>query len=372
MRTARWCSPAIGYQSNWLDVLSADFMRNAMIGGVLVAVAAGLLGYFVIVRQHAFAAHALAHIGFPGATGAVLIGVPVTLGLAVFTVGGALAIGLLGKRLADREIATGTILAFATGLGVLFNSMTTRNASTVTNVLFGNLLAISDRPARDLRAVHPRPRPSCWRIVARPLVFASVNPEVAEAKGVPVRALGVVFMVALALVITMAVQVVGTLLLFGLVVTPAAAALAITARPVDGRRAEHRASASCACWSGCVLSAMFNLPPSFVIVTLSFVIWLASIVRLPRAPPRRGDPPRSPDTAWRRGAAAARGSGPARAQAAQSLQVPKRSRMWSVTLNRCRRAAPGSARLSWSSTSSGTRKSSMFPQRCRSGGGGGC
>ena len=266
----------IGYQSNWPDVFSAGFMRSAMIGGVLVAVAAGLLGYFVIVRQHAFAAHALAHIGFPGATGAVLIGVPVTLGLAVFTVAGALAIGLMGKRLADREIATGTILAFATGLGVLFNSMTTRNANAVTNVLFGNLLAISTDQLVTF-GLFTLGLGVVLAVVARPLVFASVNPEVAEAKGVPVRALGVVFMVALALVITMAVQVVGTLLLFGLVVTPAAAALAITARPVMVAVLSTGFGIVCVL-VGLLLAAMFNLPPSFVIVTLSFLIWLASIL----------------------------------------------------------------------------------------------
>jgi zinc/manganese transport system permease protein len=266
----------IGYQSNWVDVLSAGFMRNAIIGGLLVAVAAGVLGYFVIVRQHAFAAHALAHIGFPGATGAILIGVPVTLGLAVFTVGGALAIGLLGKRLADREIATGTILALATGLGVLFNSMTTRNASAVTSVLFGNLLAISTQQLVTF-GLFTLVLALVLAAVARPLVFASVNPEVAEARGVPVRLLGVVFMVALALVITMAVQVVGTLLLFGLVVTPAAAALAVSARPsVVALLSTAFGAASVVV--GLLLAAMFNLPPSFAIVTLSFLIWLGSIV----------------------------------------------------------------------------------------------
>ena len=105
---------AVEFQSNWLTVLQSPFMRNALIGGSLVAVAAGLLGYFVITRQNAFAAHALAHIGFPGATGAILLGVPVTLGLAVFCVGGGLLIGLLGRRVADREMATGTVLALAT------------------------------------------------------------------------------------------------------------------------------------------------------------------------------------------------------------------------------------------------------------------
>ena len=127
----------IAYQSNWWDILGQDFMRNAFLGGGMVAVASGLIGYFVVIRRDSFAAHALAHIGFPGATGAVLIGVPVTLGLAVFCVAGGLAIGALGKRVDRREVATGTILAFAMSLGVLFASMATQGASNVTNVLFG-------------------------------------------------------------------------------------------------------------------------------------------------------------------------------------------------------------------------------------------
>ena len=116
---------AIGYQHNWVEVLGATFMRHAFIGGTLVALASGLIGYFVVVRRDAFAAHALAHIGFPGATGAALVGAPVTLGLAVFCVAGGLAIGAFGKRVDRREVATGTVLAFATSLGVLFASMAT-------------------------------------------------------------------------------------------------------------------------------------------------------------------------------------------------------------------------------------------------------
>src|SRR5215471_10173695 len=128
---------AVAFQPDWFEVMRTDFMRNALLGGLLVALAAGFLGYFVVIRQHAFAAHALAHIGFPGATGAVLIGVPVTLGLAVFCVLGALAIGALGTKAAEREVSTGTILAFATGLGVLFASLGTRNSTAVTSILFG-------------------------------------------------------------------------------------------------------------------------------------------------------------------------------------------------------------------------------------------
>jgi zinc/manganese transport system permease protein len=265
----------VGYQDDWVEILGAEFMRNAFIGGALVAIAAGALGYFVVVRQHAFAAHALAHIGFPGATGALLVGAPVMLGLAVFCVGGALAIGLFGNRMAERDVATGTILAFATALGVLFASLSTRSANTVTSVLFGNLLAISTDELLTFGAFTVGLL-VVVTVIGRPLVFASVNPRVAEAKGVPVRALNIAFMVLLALVITMAIQVVGTLLLFGLVVTPPASALAFTARPLRvAALGTLIALASVAI--GLVLSAMFNLPPSFVIVSVAFAVWLVSV-----------------------------------------------------------------------------------------------
>ena len=272
----------VEFQSNWLEVLGSPFMQHALIGGSLVAVAAGLLGYFVITRQNAFAAHALAHIGFPGATGAILIGAPVTLGLAVFCVGGGLLIGLFGRRVADREMATGTILALATALGVLFASLASANASTTTSVLFGNLLAISDDQLL-VYAAFTLAVVGTLAVLARPLVFASVDPAVAEARGVPVRALGLAFVVLLALTITMAVQVVGTLLLFALVVTPAATALRITARP--GRVAGIAvALALGAVWGGLVLSAMVDLPPSFFIVALAVLAWLAVLAVSGRRP----------------------------------------------------------------------------------------
>jgi zinc/manganese transport system permease protein len=263
---------AVEFQPEWLTIMQSPFMRNALIGGSLVAIAAGLLGYFVITRQNAFAAHALAHIGFPGATGAILVGAPVTLGLAVFCVGGGLLIGLFGRRVADREMATGTILALATALGVLFASLASATAGTTTSVLFGNLLAIS----RDQLVVFSAFTAFVvltLAVLARPLAFASVDPDVAEARGVPVRALGLAFVVLLALTITMAVQVVGTLLLFALVVTPAATALRLTARParVAGLAV---ALALGSVWGGLVLSAMVDLPPSFFIVSLAVLAWL--------------------------------------------------------------------------------------------------
>jgi zinc/manganese transport system permease protein len=265
----------VGYQANWLDVLRADFMRNAFVGGTLVAIASGLIGYFVVIRRDAFAAHALAHIGFPGATFAVLAGIPVTLGLALFCVSGGLAIGALGKRVSNREVSTGTILAFATGLGVLFASLASENTGTITSVLFGNLLAISIGQIRTFTAFTVG-LTIALVLIGRQLLFASVDPQVAEAKGLRVRALGVAFMVLLALAIVMAVQVVGTLLLFALVVTPAATALAITARPA-AVVALGTGFGLASVWIGLVLAVMFNLPPSFCIVTLAFLAWLTTL-----------------------------------------------------------------------------------------------
>lgn len=266
---------AIAFQSNWVEVISSDFMRTAFTAGTLVAVASGLIGYFVIVRGSMFASHALAHIGFPGATGAALVGTSVMTGLVAFTVIGAVVIGLLGKRASDREIATGTVLAFATALGVLFASLASENTSTVTNILFGNLLAITAGQLI-IFAVFLGVLAVVLGALFKPLLFASIDPAVAEARGVPVKGLGVIFMVLLALVVSMAVSVVGVLLIFALLVTPAAAALRFTARP-----------GWVILWSaiigvfsviaGLIIAAIVNLPPSFFIVSLVFIIWLVSV-----------------------------------------------------------------------------------------------
>jgi len=263
---------ALAYQPNWWRILTSAFMGNALIGGTIVALAAGLIGYFVVVRQTAFAAHALAHIGFPGATGAVLLGVPVGVGLGVFCIGGALVIGMLGKRATEREVVTGTVLAMAGGLGLFFNSLATKSSSTVTNVLFGNLLAVS-RDQLVSFAVLLAVLGLSVALIYRPLLFTSVDALVAEAKGVPVRALSITFMALLGLTVTMAVQAVGTLLLFALVVTPAATAIMLTPRPVMAMIVSTAISLS-AVWFGLGASAMFNLPPSFPIVTIACAIWL--------------------------------------------------------------------------------------------------
>jgi zinc/manganese transport system permease protein len=195
------------------------------------------------------------------------------MGLLTFCVGGALVIGALGSRAHDREVATGTVLALATGFGLFFNSLATKNSSTLTNVLFGNLLAITHQQLLTFTTLLLLLAATVV-FVFRPLLFASVNPQVAEAKGVPVRALSVLFMVLLGIAVTMAVLAVGTLLLFALVVTPAATAIMVTARPVLAMTISTAISVL-SVWTGLVVSAIFNMPPSFVIVTIACGIWLA-------------------------------------------------------------------------------------------------
>ena len=172
---------AVGYQEDWWLTLTSPFMRDALLGGTIVALAAGLIGYFVVIRNTAFAAHALAEIGLPGATGAVLVGLPVAFGLGVFCVGGALVIGALGKRAAERDVATGTVLAMAIGLALLFNSLATKASSTMTNILFGNLLAISHGQLVTFAGLLILLAVSIG-FIYRPLLFASVNRQVAEAE----------------------------------------------------------------------------------------------------------------------------------------------------------------------------------------------
>lgn len=285
---------ALGYQPDWWSILTAPFMRNAVLGGTIVALAAGLIGYFIVLRHNAFAAHALAHIGLPGATGAVLVGLPVTFGLGVFCIGGALVIGYLGKRATEREVITGTVLSFATGLGLFFNSQATKSSSTMTNVLFGNLLAISHQQLLTFTALLAVLALS-FGFIYRPLLFSSINPAVAEAKGVPVRALSIIFMTLLGLTVTMAVQAVGTLLLFALVVTPAATAIMLTPRPPRAMLISAGIS-TFSIWIGLGLSAMFNVPPSFLTVTIACGIWMLVWLtnHRQRATARMIDDPRIP------------------------------------------------------------------------------
>ena len=251
---------SFSFDPDWMYTLSAPFMTNAFLAGLCISLAAGVMGYFTIARHSTFAAHALAHIGLPGATGAVLLGLPVSL-----------VIGALGKRATQREIATGTVLAFATGLGLFFARLSSSASQQMQSILFGSILTITTDQILGF-AVFDVILLAVLAIVYRPLLFSSVDEQVAQAKGVPIGLMNVAFMAIMAGVITIAVPAVGTLLIFALVITPAATANAIVASPF---KAMVIATVLClvSIWGGLVLSAMFPAPPSFIIVTLSTLFW---------------------------------------------------------------------------------------------------
>lgn len=272
------------------DLFHYDFLRNAFLAGTIVAVAAGVVGYFVVLRQLSFAAHALAHIGFSGATGAAWLGIPVIIGMVGFTVIAAIGIGMLGERLRGRDVAVGTVLAFATGLGYLFISQTTKLAGRATSILFGDLLAVSS-DALAVTVGLAIGTLGAVVLVYRPLLFASIDPDVAETRGVPVRLLGVGFLVVLALTVSTAVQVVGVLLIFALLVTPAATAQRLTARPGRGA-ALAVLFAVASVWVGLTIAYLIPWPPSFFITAVAFLLYLLAVggrplVRVSAAQSRR-------------------------------------------------------------------------------------
>src|SRR5690242_3167009 len=212
------------------EIFRYQFMVNAFMAGTVVAIVAGTIGYFVVLRSSAFAAHALSHIGFAGATGAVVIAINPIFGLLAFTIGSGMAIGALGDRLRGRDVTIGIVLAWTLGLGVLFISLYTGYAQEAYALLFGEILGISVTEVIVTGAVAGLALLALV-VMYRPLLYASVDQDLARAKGVPTLALSVAFMAVLALAVTDAVQVVGVLLIFALIVTPAAIAVRFTSRP---------------------------------------------------------------------------------------------------------------------------------------------
>jgi zinc/manganese transport system permease protein len=248
-------------------------MRNAFAAGTIVALVAGIVGYFVVLRGLSFAGHALSHIGFAGATGAVVIGLNPVVGLLAFTLASALGMGALGKRIYGRDVAIGIVLAWVLGLGVLFLSLYRGYATEAYALLFGQILGIS---ARDVLVTLIAGAISlvALAVLYRPLLFASLEEEVAEARGVPVRFLSVAFLALLALAVSEAVQVVGVLLIFALLVTPAAIAQQLTARPPRALLISALLALAFT-WGGLTIAFYAPYPVSFFITSLAFGTYLA-------------------------------------------------------------------------------------------------
>ena len=265
------------------EMLGLEFMRNAFVAGGCIAVAAGLVGYFVVLRNQVFTADALGHTAFTGSLGGLLAGLNLLVGAFASCVAVALAIGTLGGRGRGRDIVIGTVFAWVLGIGVLFLSLYTTSRSAAAGnvgvtVLFGSILSLQPRQVAVTVAV-ALAATALLAIVARPLLFLSVDPEVAVTRGVPARALTALFLVLVAVTVAEAVQAVGALLIFALLVTPAAVAQNLSARPWQAMLLSALVAVAVV-WGGLVLSFYMGYPASFFITALAFAAYLAS--RTPR------------------------------------------------------------------------------------------
>jgi len=250
------------------------FMQHAYEAGTIVAIVAGIVGYFVVLRRSSFAAHSLSHIGFAGAAGAALIGISPVYGLLLFTTVGGSSMAVLSPKAANRDISIGTVLAFMLGLGVLFISLYTGYATEAYSILFGEILGISSNDVL-LTLVAGLIILVAVAVVYRPLLFSSLDEDVAEAKGVPTFILGIVFMLLVAVATSIAVQVVGVLLIFSLMVTPAAIAQQLAKRPQRVILISV-AVALTATWLGLFIAFYEPYPVSFFITSIVFIAYLLS------------------------------------------------------------------------------------------------
>jgi zinc/manganese transport system permease protein len=269
------------------------FMQYAFVAGTAVALAAGLVGYFLVLRAQVFTGDALSHVSFTGALAALALGLDARVGLFVLTVVVALALGALGRRVRPDDVVIGGVFAWILGLGVFFLTLFTTwhsgsgDGSATVNVLFGSIFGLSLGRAATTAVIAVAIGLAVLAL-ARPLLFASVDESVAAARGVPVRLLGFVFLVLVAGVTAEATQVVGALLILGLLAAPAGAASRLTTRPFVALGLSA-GIAVLSMWIGLTASyALPRLPPSFTIITAAAACYaLAALVSSLPARPQR-------------------------------------------------------------------------------------
>lgn len=249
-----------------------SFIQNAFLAGTVVAIVGGAVGYFLVTRGLTFAGHALSHIGFAGAAAALLVGIDPMFGLLVFTIVAGIAIGVFGKDLREEDVNIGIVMTLALGFGALFISLYSGYAEQAYSILFGTILGISHTDVV-VTLVFGIAAIVALAVVFRPLLFSSVDPEVAAARGVPVYFLGIFFLVLVAIAVSMSVQVVGVLLIFTLLVGPAATATRLVHSPLGAVTASI-ALALAFTWLGILWAATGNWPVTFCIATIAFAVYL--------------------------------------------------------------------------------------------------
>jgi zinc/manganese transport system permease protein len=256
-------------------VLEYDFMRSAFLASGVAALLAGTVGYFLVLRGQTFAGHALSHVGFTGATGAVLFGLSPLAGLIGFTLLAGIGMGFFGEKLGERDVAIGMMLSLALGLGLLFLHFYTSAATSATALLFGNVLGVDESALRTL-VVLAILSLAALAYISRPLVFASLQAELAEARGVSLRLVSVAFLAIVAIAVSESAQIVGVLLVFTLMVGPAAAARNLSRRLGAGV-ALSAALALFEAWGGLTLAYYTDWPVSFWITALSGSVYFVSL-----------------------------------------------------------------------------------------------
>ena len=255
-------------------LLGEHFVHTALLAGAVVAIVSGAIGVFVVMRGLSFAVHAISELGFTGATGALVIGLNPVLGMLGGSLAVGAALGVLSLRGRERDSAIGAVLAFGLGLGVLFLSLYQGYATAATNLLFGSIVGVDDAQLRNLAIVAVVVLVAL-ALLYRPLYFAAIDPEVAAARGVPVRALSVAIFLLVALTTAEAIQVVGVLLVLTLVITPAAAAQRLTVRP--GLTVLLSIGIALVSTEGGILLSLAQpWPTSFFISSISFGFYIAA------------------------------------------------------------------------------------------------
>ncbi|CAN7435621.1 metal ABC transporter permease [Arthrobacter sp. LjRoot14] len=247
-------------------------VQNSIWAGALLGLLGGLMGTFVMKRDLAFAVHGISELSFAGAAFALLIGANVVFGSLVGSVLAALLLGVMGVRARDKNSIIGVIMPFGLGLGILFLSLYEGRASNKFGLLTGQIVSV-DTVQLQVLATAALVVMIALVAIWRPLTFASVDPEVAEARGVPVRTLGIGFMVLLGISVALSIQVVGALLVLALLITPAAAALRVTSSPPLVVILSV-AFAVTATVGGIMLALGGRIPISPYVTTLSFLIYV--------------------------------------------------------------------------------------------------
>ena len=256
------------------SLLGYEFVQNAMLAGFVIAIVAGVVSPFVVARNMSFAVHALSELGFTGAAGFILLHLSPVLGLLAGSAVTALFIGALSARIRGRDSVIGLVMAFGLGLGVLFITLYPKYASEAFALLFGTINGVSKDDVLFLAFIAAAALLALG-VVYRPLTFATVDPEVAEARGVPVRALGIVFLLILAAAVSEAIQVVGVLLILTLLITPGATAERLSPRPGVAMLWSIAIALLCTL-GGITLSLLTNAPVSVFVTSLSFASYLVA------------------------------------------------------------------------------------------------